>query len=159
MTTLEGQALARTIILALERMAFVLTEEVGEDLAMELGPYRHYATIGFTGQGQDVELFLAASDGFLLEFTANLLGLDENEVEVDEYGPQAITELATVVGGEVIVMMGGTEIDYSLGIPRKIEDEELDSILSTRERPLACYLESEGEILRIQILMTGERSS
>jgi hypothetical protein len=159
MTTLEGQTLARTIILALERMAFVLAEEVAEELATELGPYQHHAMIGFRGQGQDVKLFLAASDGFLLEFTANLLGLDETEFDMAQYGPQAISELASLVGDEVIVMMGGTESDYALDAPILLDDEELETMLVEEERPLTCYLESEGEVLRAQILMKEVQAS
>ncbi len=158
MTTLEGQTLARTIILALERMAFLLTEEVGEDLAAEMGPYKHHALISFKGQGQEVQLFLATSDGFLLEFTANLLGLDEEEVEISSYVPQAISEMASVVGDEVIVMLGGTEGDYELDSPRQISERELETILANEKRPLTCYLESEGELLRVQILMKDDEA-
>lgn len=159
MTTLEGQTLARTIILALERMAFVLAEEVADELAAELGPCRHLAMIGFRGQGQDVKLFLGASDGFLLEFTANLLGLDETDFEMTRFGPQAITELISLIGSEVIVMMGGTESDYTIESPRILDEEELETMLVDEESPLTCYLESEGEVLRAQILMKRVEAS
>jgi len=153
--TLEGQTLARTVILALERMAFLLAEEVDEDYAEEVASFTSFVTVAFTGEGQAARLYISVTEGFLREFTANLLGLEEDEVDVDRYGPHAMNDLANLIGGEVVVMLGGSEEDSPLCRPELYDAEQLEAELAGQEEgPLCCWLDSEGEVLRVQVVLT-----
>ncbi|MEZ5989303.1 MAG: hypothetical protein R3F30_09310 [Planctomycetota bacterium] len=99
--------------------------------------------------------YVSATEGFLREFTANLLGLEEDEVDIARYGPHAMHDLANLIGGEVVVMLGGSEEDSPLCRPELCDAEQLEAELAGQEEePLCCWLDSEGEVLRVQVVLT-----
>lgn len=116
MPTLEGHTLARTIILALERMVFVFTEEIDPDEVSESFPF--HMKVDICGLDQPAELLLSTTSGFLLEFTANLLGLEEDDEHLGRYAQPALTELANVISEEVFVLLGGWDAGLKLSKPQ-----------------------------------------
>jgi CheY-specific phosphatase CheX len=77
-----------------------------------------------------------------------MLGLEPDEVEADieTLGTQAVCELANVIGGELIVMLGGKDVEFTLGLP-----ESCDASAVPKNDSHGCFLESEGELLEVHI--------
>ena len=149
MTTIASHDLANTIVIALERMAFVLTEEVDAAEAAQLFPPTFHAKIAFSGPAGAGSIFLSASEGFIIEMSSSMLGMEPEEVEddIETLGAEAIRELANVVGGEIIVMLGGKEVEFQLGLP---ESCTADAVQRTGVSG-SCHLESDGELLEVYV--------
>jgi len=115
-------ALTSNVVRALDRMAFVLAERSKKDPAVVLrrivdeGPVAA-ARIGIALDGVQNELLLAGSPGFLTELSASLLGVEPTEVDVEHEGRYALLELANVVGGELVLLLGGRDRPLRLGLP------------------------------------------
>lgn len=120
MNTITSTSLAEMTIRMLERTAMVLAEPVpdGEEHAR---PTRA-ARITYRGPSEGV-LFLCATDLFLSELAASLLGVDTSEINVETHGSDALREMANIVGGSVILAMSGEVCEYSLGLPELVPIE------------------------------------
>ncbi len=120
MSTLDADRLGELVVEALERIAFVIVEPCDEaDLP---GPFaatqRARITISGVGEGS---VWLDADDGFACELAAGLLGCDADEVDPTTTGRDALSELANIVGGSVVVALGGEDREYRLGLPEPLE--------------------------------------
>lgn len=151
MTVIESSAFMSTVANALERMAFIMVEPVdatpGEVLANSL----YHACIDLHQDDGKGVVMVAATDGFLQEFIAGMLGLETDEIDVADHGEVAVKELANVLGGEAVMAVGGPESPLRLGLPEAIDETTCDELLSRIEgQPgyFSCALESErGRIL------------
>ena len=153
MTTIASHDLANTIVVALERMAFVLTEEIDAAEAAQLFPPTFHAKIDYSGPSGTGQIFLSASEGFITEMSSSMLGMEPDEVEedIETLGAEAIRELANVVGGEIIIMLGGKDVEFQLGLP-----ESCDAGAVQREGASgSCHLESDGELLEVHVCSKG----
>jgi hypothetical protein len=141
--TITSTSLAEMTIRMLERTAMVLAEPVpdGED---HPEPTRS-ARITYRGPSEGT-LVLSATDLFLCELAASLLGVDTSEVNVETHGSDALREMANIVGGSVILAMSGDVCEYSLGLP------ELVPIVGAVRIPCSasaeCTVAADGGILR-----------
>ncbi len=140
MSDITPDRLAQLTTEALERTAFVLTEPAEGQAGVA---FRHAAKINYTGPLAG-ELHLAASDGFLKELAASLLGVEPDEVNVTEHGIDAIKELANIVGGSVVIELGGATEPIRLGLPETAAPDCTDSCGGC-----TCELDSCGERLRV----------
>ncbi len=111
---LDPVSLATTLAAALETMCFVIADPV--DAADPLDVDRH-ASITIGDEEGAWKLFLSASDGVLVEIASGLMGLDPDELDVEQVLPGMIMELANIFGGEVINLLGGEECPLRPGIP------------------------------------------
>lgn len=111
--------LAETLSLALETMCFVIADPVDARPAEDL---EHHASITIGDDDVKWKLMLSSSAGLLIEVASGLMGLEPEEMDLDEVLPETILELANVFGGEVINLLGGEELPYRPGIPHR-EDE------------------------------------
>jgi CheY-specific phosphatase CheX len=82
-------------------------------------PLSHIARIAFRGPTRGV-LHLAASEGFVRELAAGLLGVEPADVDVKTHGDDALREMANIVAGSVILALSGAECEYSLGLPELV---------------------------------------
>ncbi len=120
MSELTPRRLGELMTEALERIAFVITEPCDEsDLPLPFSPSQR-ARISIGGVGC-ATVWLEADDGFLCEFAAGLLGCDPDEVDPTAAGRDALTELANIIGGSVVVELGGTDREYRLGLPEALD--------------------------------------
>ncbi len=142
MEQLTEDRISGMISSALERIAFVFAEPI--DASTEHSANRH-ASITFESAGDSGTIFLSAEDGFLHELAANLLGVEMEEVS-DEESSQALTELANIVGGEIILALGASSIPFQLGLPGVIEAPPTASPAASG----AC-VESEGGVLSVSL--------
>jgi hypothetical protein len=121
MSPMNENALSELVVEALERMAFLIVDACdAEDLPGPFDPTRR-ARIAITGV-QDGTVWLDADDGFVCELAAGLLGCDSDEVDPDTTGREALSELANIVGGSVVVALGGQDENYRLGLPELLDE-------------------------------------
>ncbi len=145
MSQLTSQRIAQLVIEALERTAFVLAEPVDKGRAAELPAVTCFSRIFYSGPDQG-QLFLAASDGFMRELVSSLLGVEPEDVDLASQGRDGIKELANIVGGSTILELGGADCEYSLDLPELVEASDTPE---PGDRGAACFVESEGELLKV----------
>ena len=136
---LEG-LLTRT----LERTAFLLTEP--EEVELTEGE-AHHAHITYTGSAEEADVFLSASSGFLRELAASLLGMEEDDPSLDDELVEALSELANIVAGEIVVALGGEQERFALGIPGACDQPGG----SAEDASVACGVGSFGEGLQVSV--------
>ncbi len=147
MTTLPSQfkeTLVGTVATALERMAFMVGEPV-EEISAEI---HHASCIEVAVDGANYHVCVRATDGALQELLSSLIdseGFDEEEAQL------AVNELANVLGGEVLRILGGDRRPSKLGLPQGGEWREEDE-LTTR-----CILDFMGETIEVTVTPEGRR--
>lgn len=149
MKAIEPHDIARTVILALERMAFVLTDEVSSEEAESLPRTSHHARIQITGPNERILIRLSACTGFLTEFTASMLGLEHQDIDLGRLGDDALKELASVIGGEVVLLLGGTEAGLRLGMPETLVDPK--SHKPDHAPEVTCHLDAGDQLLSFEL--------
>ena len=137
-TTLDQHTLARLVVDALERTAFVLADPCDEPDA--LPPADTYAQIDFSGPTTGCVELLASRE-FARNLAASILGADASEI-TDIQCEEALRELANIVGGSVITALGGSDCRFSLGLPR------LGRAHATGDDTM-CVLDAEGQRLEV----------
>lgn len=154
MAVLELESVTCRIIEILERMAFVLAEPAEESLA-ELEPeWRCHAKINYGDSQNGGVAFLSATDGFLSELSSSMLGVEPEDIDLDEHGSNSLLELANVCAGELVILLGGKQDYYQLGLPEPVDAEtpfEGEAGASNIEAVVA----SEDGILRVAVVSYG----
>ncbi len=145
MTMLTSQNIAEFVIEALERTAFVLAEIIDAGQATSLPAPTKFSRITYFGPTAGV-IYLAASEGFICELAASILGVEPADVDPSNEGEDAIKELANIVGGSAILKIGGEKCEYSLRLPELIEASDLPGSDNNTQM---CFVESEGELLKV----------
>lgn len=118
MNSVDGDVFQEAVARALERMAFVFTAP-GHDNAREVlaGPVMH-ARVGVAGGDETVVFCVTASHDFLVEVASAMMGVEAAAIDIDQHGPAAAIELASTLGGELVMAMGGKQRSLRLGLPR-----------------------------------------
>lgn len=153
MKDLTNENVAELASSALASMAFMILDPANgvEGTAMS-----HHASIAYSSEDEQSEVFVSASDGFLSELASSMLGVEIEEVSMEEEGLPALTELANVLAGEVTRALGAESARFDVGIPELIDD--CPEPMSTREA-VGCYLDSMGEMLRILVVRKEQGDS
>lgn len=139
MKAIDPTALADMTISMLERTAMILAEPA--EAGQEHPPATHFARIGYGGPSRG-SVLLGATDGFLRELAASLLGVESDDVDVDTHGADALCEMANIVGGSTILALSGETCQYSLGLPAVVKPA--DAALDGRGRRAECIIVAEG---------------
>jgi hypothetical protein len=113
--------LAELVIGALERMAFVLADRVESEPTRSGLAERVAITFERQQDGVVGRVLLDADEAFIRELGASLLGMDSDEVDLDEVARPALLEFANVLGGEVVRLLGGAVEPFKLGLPELAE--------------------------------------
>ena len=135
---LNESSLARLVVDALERTAFVLADPCEDPATLPAADT--FALIDFTGPdcgGVD----LRASRAFARNLAASLLGAEPSEIQ-DSQAEEALRELANIVAGSVITALGGDDCRFSLGLPTL-------GIRPAGSNSTSCNLDAEGERLEV----------
>ncbi len=151
MNTLRNESLAAAVVQVLERMAFLLAEPANAtDVDAQA---RRHARVVFRGPGETGELLLSADDGFVCDVAAGLLGVDPSDVDAGSDGVEALVELANVIGGEVLRLLGAAEVEFQLGLPAAVEPTSAAAVSSgtPSDADLACVIAGENGRLRIDL--------
>lgn len=149
MSTIDATSLADMTISALERTAMVLAEPAAE--SDEQPELQRFARIAYWGPSKGT-LTLGATDGFLCELAASLLGVEADEVDVETHGHDVLKEMANTVAGSVIVALSGEICEYSLGLPELVAGAAMPAAPSA-----ACTLVADGGAL--QVAWSDERAA
>ena len=122
----------------------MLADTIEPEEAAGFSPTR-FSTITYAGVANGL-IVLSANEPFVIELASSLLGVDEEDVNSQIEGCDALNELANIIGGSVILDLGGAEHHYEYGLPKSVTGSELPS-----ETPdtVKCYLESESGILSV----------
>ncbi|MFT5422743.1 MAG: hypothetical protein ACI89L_000508 [Phycisphaerales bacterium] len=145
MNPLTQDLLNELTVDALARTAFVIAEAVDADEATELPAATCFARIEYSGPTTGWVGF-AASEGFVRELAASLLGEEAKDIDMKVEGADAFRELANIVGGSVILALGGDERNLSLGLPEEVEPTGMPS---TERAGIRCFFEAEFERLEV----------
>lgn len=148
---LERQQLDALIANALERTAFVLTEHAESEGAQH---YNQHAHITYVSDEEEADIFLSASEGFLREFAASILGMDEDDPEVAHELVAGLTELANILAGEIVVCLGGENKPFVLGIPQSCAAESVP----VGPPSVSCARASMGEGLQVNVFRRRVKS-
>lgn len=145
MNVITPRTLSDATISALERTAMVLAEptEAPETLA----PSTRFARISYRGPRQGT-LILSATDTFLRDLAASLLGVEPSEVSVDEHGTDALKEMANILGGSIILAMSGDVCEFSLGLPEIVSPSDLPRPIHGGESATCAVVADDG-VLRV----------
>ena len=142
MKTINATTLADMTINVLERTAMVLAEPAVDGDEQPVAT--HYARITYSGPSHGT-LLLGATDGFLRELAASLLGVEADEVNIDTHGSDALKEMANIVGGSMILALSGDICEYSLALPELLPGAPDGAALCAE-----CTVVAEGGPLRVQ---------
>jgi hypothetical protein len=151
MSELNSNRMGELVIEALERTAFVLADICeDEDQAAAFTPTQ-CSTIAFEGLG-DGRLLLASDVAFVAELASSLLGVEPEEVSPEAEGADALSELANIVGGSVMLEFGGADHEYTHGLPETIA---ADAFAFDAPGNVNCTLESETGMIRVTWMPGG----
>ncbi len=141
--------------LALERMAFVIAEPVEVAPEAELQRASRYAAVQI-GDDQHGFVLVAANDGFVREIASGMIGVDLDEVAIEEHGDATVLELANVLGGHAIHEADGDTSCLQLGLPRLVtRDEALALLRSAKGSGFAGVVAAEHGRLVLAGLLPG----
>ncbi len=144
MRPITNDQLTELVATALERTAFVLVDPAEDDAEASFAPVRR-SSLRLTGSDWTGVITLTADEGFLCELASSLLGVDENEVELDEHGQDIILELANILAGSVSLALGGDKTHIGLGLP-----ELSDLAAPTPEAETSTMVAAESGYLNVQ---------
>lgn len=149
MTGIRSDEFLGTAASALERMAFVVTEPSAASAGEVLAEAGFSARVEIRGEGRSGWLVVAATAGFVREVAAGMLGLDTDQVDVDDHGEATVAELANVLGGEMIMLAGGGDAPFRLSLPTPIDDERAGELVDDAlDGGFTCVLAAEsGKLL------------
>ena len=145
MQKINKSQLEQLAIDVLERTAMVLADPIEPDKAEALTPPTRFACLSYSGNAVGT-LYLAASDGFVAELASSMLGVEADEISLDVEGKDALSEMANIVTGSLILSLGGDNESISLGLPQCLDTAHE---LAEDAAVVEGIVETCGEILRI----------
>lgn len=148
MKTIDATALADMTVSILERTAMVTAEPATEG-HVHPRPTR-FARIAYRGPSRGT-LVVGANDGFLREFAAGMLGIENADVDVASQGDDVLTEMANTLGGSVILALSGDSCEYLLGLPELVPAADVSAATGA-----ACTVVTECGVLNVR--WNGDRS-
>lgn len=115
---LDTDALQEKIDNVLEMMCFVIADPMDAPLDEEQASEQDIkAWISFEGENCSGSVQLSATTGFVQEAASGLLGVEPDEIQSEEETVETLLELANVIGGEVVLLLGGENTRFDMGIP------------------------------------------
>lgn len=122
MNSVTADGFAGLVVLALERMAFVVLEPSHQSVAEALARAVAHASITIEG-GERYQLAVSVTPGVVREVAAGMMGLDTDEIDVDDHACATAAELANILAGELVMLLTSGDSPMVLGLPRELDDE------------------------------------
>ncbi|MEM8712362.1 MAG: chemotaxis protein CheX [Planctomycetota bacterium] len=146
--SLTSDDLIEKIDNVLETMCFVMADPIEpEDVAEEPSVN---AWIRYGNEAESGVVHLSATPGFVQEAASGLLGVDPEDIQTDGEALETLLELANVIGGEVVSLLGGEDVFFEMGLP-SADSLELESPRETA----AALFDSMGEAFRVEVQRIG----
>ena len=130
MQTDTQDKLSKTFLDVVEQLTFMFGEPLPKsELDVDGVPFI-LAAMKFEGDVQG-ELSVAVPEEITAEITANILGLDAEDIDPEEMKKDALAEMLNVVCGHVIMALAGTDANFKLFAPttHKVGHEEFNKIM------------------------------
>jgi CheY-specific phosphatase CheX len=151
MNTVTADSFAGLASMALERMAFVTAQPIDETAGEVLVHSVAQAFIEATGSDK-YTLCLAATAGLVKEVASGMLGMDPDDIDVDDHGRATVSELANILGGELIMLVTGGDAQMSLGLPQDLGEERMGKCIDlAAANGFSCVIASESGKLLIVV--------
>ena len=149
MQTKEKDVLNDVFCSVLEKLAFMFGDPVEKEDLPEAGEKYLEARIDFAGV-MSGDLTLAAPADICVEISANILGVDEDDVPAMGQSDDALRELLNITCGNLVTAMAGEEAVFDLSPPvvRPIDPDGWRMILDD-EDTLAFDVDSNPVLLRL----------
>ncbi len=132
-------------------MCFILADPIAEAEGIDT---EAQACIVFACGAFDGQLRLAATTGFLIEASSALLGIEADEVDVPGDTEASLLELANVLGGELVSLLGGESQQFDFGIPGLGGEAWSDA-----DETVRLAFDSMGETLLVEFDRRGAAAS
>jgi hypothetical protein len=132
-----------------------ITEPVDQTAAEVLVKAVAHAVIEINGQPA-LRVCVSATAGMVREVASGMMGMDSDEIDVDDHGRATVGELANILGGELVMLLTNGDEAMALGLPRDATDEEAGELLdrANARSGFCCVLGSESGSLLVAV---GER--
>lgn len=154
MNAVTADSFAGLVGVALERMAFVVTEPIEQTPAEVLVKAAAHAVIELSGSRNYI-VTVSATAGMVREVASGMMGMDSDEIDVDDHGRATVGELANILGGELVMLLTNGDEPMALGLPRDATDDEAGELLDRAQaHGFCCVLGSEAGSLLVAV---GER--
>jgi CheY-specific phosphatase CheX len=128
MNAVTVDSFAGLVAQALERMAFVLAEPSPLTPGELLATSAAHAIVQID-TATSALLSVSATSGMVREIAAGMLGLEAEEIDVDEHAAATVAELANVLGGELTMLLTAGDEPSRLGLPREASSAEVETLL------------------------------
>ena len=148
MLTVSHENLQGVVTNALERMAFVFTDYSELTAGEVLARSSSHSSIELRGP-RSYTVTVSATDGLIQEVASGMMGCEPEDIDVDAHGRAAVSELANVFGGELVMQMATEEESLLIGLPQELADEEAGRLTDRATKDgLACIVSSDmGDLL------------
>jgi len=148
MLTVSYENLQGLVTNALERMAFVFTEDSELTAGEVLARAAAHSSIELRGP-RNYTVTVSATDGLIQEVASGMMGCEPEEIDVDDHGRAAVSELANVFGGELVMQMSTEEETLLIGLPQELVDEEAGRLTDRATNDgITCIVSSDmGDLL------------
>lgn len=151
MNAVTADSFAGLVGVALERMAFVVTEASEQTPAEVLVKAAAHATIELRGQN-NYFVIVSATAGMIREVASGMMGMDSEEIDVDDHGRATVAELANILGGELVMLLTNGDEPMALSLPRDTTDEEAGNLLDRAQADgFCCVVGSEAGSLLVAV--------
>lgn len=132
MHTIGAESFSTVLASALERMAFVICDPCDETPGEVMAKSIAHAVVSATGP-VTVQLCVSVTPGMVSEVASGMLGIDSEELDIDEHARAVVTELANIFGGELVMKMTDGEEGMVLSLPQEVGDEAAGALLDRVE--------------------------
>jgi CheY-specific phosphatase CheX len=130
MQTSTQDKISKTFLDVVEQLTFMFGEPLPKSELDVDGVQFMMAAMKFEGDVHG-ELSVAVPEEITAEITANILGLDPEDIDSEEMKNDALAEMLNVVCGHVIMALAGTDANFKLFAPvtRQVAEEEFDKLM------------------------------
>ncbi len=125
---LNSDELRSKVDAILETMCFVIADPIDSaDIIPDAESPSAKAWISFGTDAEEGVLELIAGEDFLLEAASGLLGIEPDELNPELDPGETLMELANIIGGEVVGVLGAEDTTYKMGLPSSTPKEIADA--------------------------------
>ncbi len=129
MDSVAADSFAGLVALALERMAFVVTEPAAEPAAHDvLGACVAHAIVDLRGS-ENYTLAVGATPEMVREIASGMMGVEPEEIEPGDHGRATVDELANVLAGELVMLLTGGDDQVRSTLPHAAAVADVAALL------------------------------
>ena len=148
MNSVTADSFAGLAVLALERMAFVVTEPGTEPAADVMASCLAHAIVEMRG-AENRTLALGLSAEMVRDVASGMMGVEPDEIHPVDHARATADELANVLAGELVMLLTGGDAQVSLGLPREASAAEVAALLEAEGATRIVLASENGRALLV----------